>query len=65
MLKRDATVELRAVQVARTAGDDTLITTGLAAGETVVTDGQLRLLPGVRAEARQLSGAPIGAAQKP
>ncbi len=65
VLKRDATVELRAVQVARTAGDDTLITTGLAAGETVVTDGQLRLLPGVRAEARQLSGAPIGAAQKP
>ena len=27
-------------------------------GETVITDGQLRLLPGMKAEPRQLSGAP-------
>ena len=31
----------------------------LKAGETVVTDGQLRLLPGMKAEPRQPSGAPI------
>lgn len=59
VLKSDAKVELRAVKVARTAGDLALIATGISAGETVVTDGQLRLVPGARAEARQQSGAPV------
>ncbi len=59
VLKSDSTVELRTVKVARTAGDNSLLTSGVKAGETVVTDGQLRLLPGMKAEPRQLSGAPI------
>ena len=59
VLKADATVELRDVQVARTDHDNTLLAAGVQAGETVVTDGQLRLLPGMKAEPRQLSGAPL------
>jgi multidrug efflux system membrane fusion protein len=59
VLKPDSTVELRPVKVARTTGDNTLLASGIKAGETVVTDGQLRLLPGMKAESRQLSGAPV------
>jgi multidrug efflux system membrane fusion protein len=47
-MKTDHTVELRPVDVARTHGDESIITTGLKPGETVVTDGQLRLIPGSR-----------------
>ena len=64
VLKADSTVELRPVQVLRTAGDSTLLTGGVQAGETVVTDGQLRLLPGMKAEARTLAGA-AAAPKKP
>jgi multidrug efflux system membrane fusion protein len=42
------TAELRPVVVARTRGNESIIGSGLAAGETVVTDGQLRLVPGSR-----------------
>ena len=59
VLKPDSTVELRNVKVARTDRDNTLLASGVKAGETVVTDGQLRLLPGMKAEPRQLSGAPL------
>ena len=59
VLKSDSTVELRPVKVMRTAGDSTLLATGVKAGETVVTDGQLRLLPGMKAEPRAPSGAPL------
>ena len=62
VLKSDHTVEFRKVRVVRTAGDLTLLSDGVKAGETVVTDGQLRLLPGVKAEPRQPSGAPVVAA---
>ena len=57
VLKPDQTVELRKVTVARTAADSTLLASGVKGGETVVTDGQLRLLPGMKAEPRALSGA--------
>jgi hypothetical protein len=36
------------VTIARTAGADTVIKEGLKPGEAVVTDGQLRLVPGSR-----------------
>jgi len=36
------------VTVARAEGQETIIREGLKAGETVVTDGQLRLVPGSR-----------------
>jgi len=48
IVQPDQTVELRPVTVARLAGDDTVIQTGVSAGDTVVTDGHLRLVPGSR-----------------
>lgn len=44
----DQHVAPQRVQVAFSAGDLTVIDAGLAAGETVVTDGQMRLKPGVK-----------------
>lgn len=38
--------QMRPVTVARTQGSDSVIGTGIKAGEVVVTDGQLRLTPG-------------------
>ena len=61
VVKADATVELRTVKVARTDGDNTLLAEGIKAGETVVTDGQLRLLPGMKVEAHRISGQPVTA----
>ena len=57
VLKADRTVELRPVKVARIAGDGALLASGVQPGETVVTDGQLRLLPGMKAEPKTLTEA--------
>jgi multidrug efflux system membrane fusion protein len=65
VLKPDRTVELRPVKVARTDGETTVLVSGVRGGETVVTDGQLRLLPGMKAEPRTLSGAPTTDAPAP
>jgi membrane fusion protein, multidrug efflux system len=46
VVKADKTVEMRQITSAIAVGEDTIIEKGLAAGETVVTDGQLRLTPG-------------------
>jgi membrane fusion protein, multidrug efflux system len=48
VIKPDQTVELRPVTVARTHGDDSIIATGVKPGESIVIDGQLRLVPGSR-----------------
>ena|SRR5687768_4338035 len=48
VVKDGNTVEMRAVEVARTAGQQTVLKQGVKPGETVVTDGQLRLVPGSR-----------------
>lgn len=42
----DHTVQMRKVTVAQTMDGRDLIDSGIAAGETVVTDGQYRLEPG-------------------
>jgi membrane fusion protein, multidrug efflux system len=55
VVKPDKTVEIRAVKVIRVAGDTSVLATGVRAGETVVTDGHLRLVPGARVEAKNLS----------
>jgi multidrug efflux system membrane fusion protein len=39
---------MRPVVVARTAGSETVLSEGVKPGETIVTDGQLRLVPGSR-----------------
>jgi multidrug efflux system membrane fusion protein len=61
VLKPDGTVDLRPVKIARVTGDVSLIASGVKAGETVVTDGQLRLTPGARAESKPLGLAPVAA----
>src|SRR2546430_2636335 len=46
VVKPDSTVELRNIKIARAEGDDTVVASGLQAGDQVVTVGQLRLPPG-------------------
>ena len=48
IVKPDKTVDQRMVTVARLSGTESVIKDGLKAGETIVTDGQLRLVPGSR-----------------
>lgn len=50
VVKADKTVEARLVTVTRTIADQAVIDKGLTVGETVVTDGQLRLVPGAKVE---------------
>ena len=57
VVKADKTVEMRKVTVERQQGAEAVITAGIAAGDVVVTDGQLRLTPG----ARVTEGGPPGA----
>ena len=50
VVKPDLTVESRRVKVGRRLPRELVIEEGLQAGERVVTDGQLRLVPGARVE---------------
>jgi len=59
VVKPDQTVELRTVTVARAADGDSVIQQGLKAGETVVTDGQLRLTPGSRVSVKPSPGTKV------
>ncbi len=52
----DGTASSRPVRVAALLGNDAVIGEGIAPGDTVVTDGQLRLVPGARVEARRAEG---------
>ncbi len=52
VVKDDSTVESRQVTVGRTQGGNVVIAKGLSADERVVTDGQLRLAPGVKVEVK-------------
>jgi len=56
VVKPDTTVELRPVTVQRSWRELAVIAAGVKAGETVVTDGQLRLSPGARAVIRSEPG---------
>ncbi|HVN75884.1 MAG TPA: efflux RND transporter periplasmic adaptor subunit [Thermoanaerobaculaceae bacterium] len=57
VVRSDDTVELRPVKVVRMDETDAVIAQGLTAGETVVTDGQLRLAAGAKITIKQ-GGAP-------
>jgi len=52
VVKADTTVEARPVEVGRTWREFAVIAKGVEPGETVVTDGQLRLSPGAKAVIR-------------
>ena len=47
VVKSDQTVEARPITVKRALDSETVVD-GVQAGEVVVTDGQLRLVPGAR-----------------
>jgi len=50
VVKADSTVESRPVKVGRRLSRELVINEGVKAGERVVTDGQLRLVPGARVD---------------
>ncbi|TRZ98397.1 MAG: efflux RND transporter periplasmic adaptor subunit [Deltaproteobacteria bacterium] len=56
VVRPDLTVEARPVVTGEVFGGETVIGKGVAAGEKVVTDGQLRLVTGTKVEAKQGTG---------
>jgi len=52
VIKNDFTVESRPVIISRTLDGETVIEKGLQPGDKVVTDGQLRLVPGTKVEVK-------------
>jgi multidrug efflux system membrane fusion protein len=60
VVKQDQTVESRPVTVGSRVDQELVVESGLKAGETVVTEGQLRLAPGMRVIVRDRGGKPGG-----
>ncbi len=60
VVKPDKTAETRAVVMQRMIEGEAVISTGLEPGEVVVTDGQMRIVPGAKVEAKnpQTGGLP-------
>ena len=52
VVKQDRSVEMRPVRVAEAVNQLTIVESGVAPGETVVTDGQLRLTPKSKVEVK-------------
>jgi len=63
----DGSAEMHAVQVVQRLNGEAAIKDGVSAGDTVVTDGQLRLFPGAKADIRpaSLAGGPPAAQAAP
>ncbi|KAA3442105.1 efflux RND transporter periplasmic adaptor subunit [Mesorhizobium sp. SARCC-RB16n] len=61
----DSTLVQQPVKVKRVAGDVTVIASGLSAGDTVVTDGQYSLKPGMKVSALSDSAVSQNAAAPP
>ena len=53
VVQPDGAVASRPVSVGQTVGEEVVVEQGLAAGEQVVTEGQLRLAPGVRVQVKE------------
>jgi RND family efflux transporter, MFP subunit len=64
VVKADNSAEQRAVSVARTVASEAVIEKGLSAGETVVTDGQSRLVDGTRVKVTDSAVADVAENQK-
>jgi multidrug efflux system membrane fusion protein len=60
VVKPDRTVEMRPVTTGARVDQDMVVEQGLQPGETVVTEGQLRLAPGSRVVVRDGRGGPGG-----
>ncbi len=61
VIKPDMTAESRPVVVSQNVGSQAVIQKGLQPGERVVTDGQLRLVPGAKVELKSPVGQPTAA----
>jgi len=48
VIKPDLTAEMRPVTIGASIGGETAVVKGMQAGERVVTDGQLRIIPGAQ-----------------
>jgi multidrug efflux system membrane fusion protein len=65
VVKADKTVEFRPVVTGVRVDQELVIDRGVAAGETVVTEGQLRLAPGARVQLRDGSAPPTRRRNRP
>ena len=65
VVKADMTAEQRPVVVERVEGAKTVIAKGLAAGEQVVTLGQVRLIPGIKVTPKSEASPPAQKGQGP
>ena len=57
VVKPDMTADIRPVVVDRAMGEEAVIAKGLAAGETVITDGHLKVRPGGKVEIKDNLGS--------
>lgn len=64
VVKADKTVEFRPVSVDREMNDETVIKSGLKAGEVVVTDGHLRLVAGSKVTIKSAADTATAAGSK-
>jgi len=66
IVKEDQRVEVRPVTAGQRVGEETVIEKGIQPGETAVTEGTLRLVPGSRVQVRepQVPGAPGGGGRR-
>ncbi len=62
VIKPDSSVDMRTVDVQLVQGDDTVIKSGVAEGEVVVTDGLDKLQPGTRVQTRAAPASSEGSA---
>jgi membrane fusion protein, multidrug efflux system len=61
VVKPDSTAELRTVKTGEAVGELTVIEQGLQPGEQVITDGQLRVIPGAKVQAKAAAAGDRGA----
>ena len=59
VVKQDRTVEMRRVVTGTRVDQELVVDQGLEAGETIVTQGQLRLTPGSRVQVPDGGGVPV------
>jgi multidrug efflux system membrane fusion protein len=60
VVKADMTVDWRAVELGRSVDQEVVVKTGVVAGDRVVTEGQLRLAPGVQVKVSDSGEKPAG-----
>lgn len=65
VLTPEGTVDQRPVTVIRAGGEETVVAGGVKEGEPVVTDGQLRLVPGGRAQVAVTETGPATPKKQP